>query len=414
VISSPHGRRAAPAAALTLLALLTAGCTNVSDESSTSVTATVTPTPAAGDSGPASPDQTSAILVQPIHDAQVVLGTDGKDHVDYELMVTSIFAVPVTLTSVTVLDRGGAELGRIDGETLVAGTQMLLTREPTSEIEPSTSVSVDVDLALEPGTAPQSITHRIEYSVPDPHLLLMMDIDETVVHGPEVTIDDSAPLVIEPPVAGDGWLVSNGCCAPNLHRDLRLSVNGSRIETPETFAIDWARVEDGRIYDGDGSENEQHYAFGADVFAVAEATVIEVREGQPEQLPDVQLVPQSAAELTGNLVVLELESDVFAAYGHLQPGSITVEVGDTVTAGQLIATLGNSGPSGGPHLHFALVDQPNIFTARSLPYVFERFTVVGTIDFADSTGDNLAIAPESKEASNAHPLYGAIVDFAEN
>ena len=120
------------------------------------------------------------------------------------------------------------------------------------------------------------------------------------------------------------------------------------------------------------------------MFAVADATVLEVREGQPEQLPDVQLEPQSAAELTGNLVVLEVESSGFAAYGHLQPGSITVEVGDKVTAGQLIATLGHSGPSGGPHLHFALVDQLDIFVARSLPYVFEQFTVVGKLDFAAS------------------------------
>ncbi|MGC5225277.1 hypothetical protein ACPW96_22140 [Micromonospora sp. DT81.3] len=83
-----------------------------------------------------------------------------------ELRVTSMFAVPVTLTSVTVHDPGGTELGRTAGTTLAAGTQTLLTREPTTAIEPSASVSVDIDLALEPGTAPQSVTHRIEYSVP--------------------------------------------------------------------------------------------------------------------------------------------------------------------------------------------------------------------------------------------------------
>ena len=65
------------------------------------------------------------------------------------------------------------------------------------------------------------------------------------------------------------------------------------------------------------------------------------------------------------------------------------------------------------NLHFALVDQPDIFVARTLPYVFELFTVVGKLDFAASTGDSLAIAPESKEASDAYPLYGAIVNFPE-
>jgi len=36
------------------------------------------------------------------------------------------------------------------------------------------------------------------------------------------------------------------------------------------------------------------------------------------------------------------------------------------------------------------------------------------LDFAASTGDQLAITPESKEVGDAYPLYGAIVDFPEN
>ena len=101
----------------------------------------------------------------------------------------------------------------------------------------------------------------------------------------EVAIDRRAPIVIAPPLAGDGWFVSNGCCTPNVHRDLRLAINGDRIGTPETFAIDWTRVKNDRIYDGDGSQNEQHYAFGADVLAVADATVVIVQDGEPEQVP---------------------------------------------------------------------------------------------------------------------------------
>lgn len=57
-------------------------------------------------------DLTTAILVQPIHDAQVVHADDGKDHVDYELLVVNAFAAPFTLSSVIVLDPSEKELGR--------------------------------------------------------------------------------------------------------------------------------------------------------------------------------------------------------------------------------------------------------------------------------------------------------------
>ena len=326
------------------VAACTAAPTNTATTATTADTATTdTATTGGAESGSASTEQPSAILVQPIHDAQVVPGDDGKDHVEYELMVVNVYLDPVTLTSVTVLDPAGKELGRIDGATLAAATQALLTRTPTPAIDPSAAVAVDVDLALEPGTAPERVTHRIDYSVPDPKRALSIDIGETVVNGPEVAIDRRAPIVIAPPSAGDGWFVSNGCCSPNVHRDLRLAINGDRIGTPETFAIDWTRVKNDRIYDGDGSQNEQHYAFGADVLAVADATVVVVQDGEPEQLPNVRLVPEKSTELAGNLVVLELEPDVFAAYAHLQPGSITVKVGDKVKVGQHLANLGNSG-----------------------------------------------------------------------
>ena len=401
----------------TALVLSVAACTAAPTDATTTATPAdteTTDTATTGGADSASTEQPSAILVQPIHDAQVVPGDDGKDHVEYELMVVNVYFEPVTLTSLAVLDPAGKELGRITGATLAAATQALLARTPTPAIDPSAAVAVDVDLALEPGTAPERVTHRIDYSVPDPKRALIIDIGDTVVHGPEVAIDRRAPIVIAPPLAGDGWFVSNGCCSPNVHRDLRLAINGARIGTPETFAIDWSHVKNDRIYDGDGSQNEQHYAFGADILAVADATVVIVQDGEPEQVPNVKMVPQKSTELAGNLVVLELEPNVFAAYVHLQPGSITVKVGDKVKVGQHLAHLGNSGSSSGPHLHFGLLDQANLFTGRSLPYVLQQFTLVGTVNFETSTGDHLVIAPESRDVTRAYPLYGGILNIPES
>src|SRR6516164_4371293 len=59
----------------------------------------------------------TAILVSSIHEAQLVRGDDGKDHVEYELLVVNVFSEPVTLSSVTVVDPAGRELMRIEGST---------------------------------------------------------------------------------------------------------------------------------------------------------------------------------------------------------------------------------------------------------------------------------------------------------
>lgn len=396
-----------PALAVALAVMSTACTASIDDVNlATPVSTGQPPTSSATEST----NLVSAILVQPIHDARVVLGSDDMTHVEYELLVINVFSDPVTLTAVTVIGPGGEELMTVEGDVLAAATQALYTHAPSPVVDASAAASVDVDLILPPGEIPERVTHRIEYTLPD-GVAGTVIIDDRVVHGPEVNIDGRDAMVIAPPVSGDGWLTTSACCAPNVHRDLRLSIDGLRIGTAETFAVDWALVKGDRVYDGEGSTNEQFYGFGADVLAVADGTVVAVGDGVPESTPFTSKPPETKAGFGGNQVILEIAPDVYAAYGHLQPGSIAVDVGDEVHTGDVLARLGNTGPSQGPHLHFGLLDKPDLFAGQSLPFVHETFTVVGTVDFSALTGDELVISPDSRELSNRYPLYGVIVNF---
>ena len=352
----------------------------------------------------------TAILVSPIHEAQVVRGDDGMDHVEYELLVVSVFPEPVTLSSVTVLDPAGKELMRIKGDALAAATQTLFAKTETPVIPASAAVSVDVDLIVPPDTVPERVTHRIAYTLKADSELAVM-VDSLEVDAPEVAINRQPAMLIKPPVTGEGWLVSSGCCKPNIHRDLRIAIDGVRIETAETFAIDWAKVKNGRIFDGDGSKVEQHYAFGEDVLAVADGTVVSIQDGKPETTPNVPMIPETREDYGGNHVILEIAPNVFALYVHLHPGSLTVKVGEVVKAGAPLAKIGNTGPSMGPHLHFGLSDKPDFFAGRSLPFVFDSFTLVGAVNFDTSEGDRVVIVPDSREVRLAYPLYGGIQNY---
>ena len=355
-------------------------------------------------------DRPTAIVVSPIHEAQIVRADDGKDHVEYELLVVNVFSEPVTLASVTVLDPAGKELMRIEGAALAAATQTLFAKTATPVVAASAAVSVDVDLILPPDTAPERVTHRIAYTLKvDSELALMVGSLE--VDAPEVTINRQPAMVIRPPLKGKGWLATTACCKPNVHRDLRVAIDGVRIETAETFAIDWARVKNDRLFDGEGNRVEQYYGFGEDILAVAGGTVVYIHDGMPDETPSVLMVPKSKSDYGGNNVIVEIAPRVFAWYAHLRQGSLTVKVGDAVKAGAPIAKLGNTGPSEGPHLHFGLLNKPDPIAGRSLPFVFDNFTLDGALDFDTSKGDRLVIRPDARQVRSAYPLYGGIQDY---
>ena len=206
----------------------------------------------------------------------------------------------------------------------------------------------------------------------------------------------------------------------HVHRDLRIAIDGVGIETPETFAIDWAKVKNDRIFDNDGKRVEQYYGFGEDVLAVADGIVVSIHDGMPDEPPLVFMVPRSKSDYGGNNVILEIAPNVFAWYAHLRQGSLTVKVGDAVKAGAPIAKLGNTGPSEGPHLQFGSCRQARLYRRTEPAFRLRQLHLGRRGRFrrlkGGSTGDSAGCAAGSVRLSalRRHPEFSvsATSDYA--
>lgn len=56
---------------------------------------------------------------------------------------------------------------------------------------------------------------------------------------------------------------------------------------------------------------------------------------------------------------------------HLQRNSITVEPGEEVAPGQMVARCGNSGNSTEPHVHVQAIDRLPVHVAKAVPLLFD-------------------------------------------
>jgi murein DD-endopeptidase MepM/ murein hydrolase activator NlpD len=303
-------------------------------------------------------------------------GTDGRVHLVYELESTNGIPAPVTVSSVVVRDAGGGRvIARLHGPRLHAAMSLLATPGTSTTTVPASSIGVVwFDIALRSRRElPRTIEHAVTWTVP-PGLPLPETGTDT---GARARVDSRPPVVLGPPLAGAGWVAVGSCCDGPHRRSLQ-PVNG-KLYLGQRFAIDWNGMDSqGRFVVGDPDINASWVFYGKPVLAVADASVVRAVDRFPDQIPN-HPKPVTLEQADGNYVILALGDRRFAFYAHLKPGSIRVRRGDRVRRGEVIAQLGNSGSSTGPHLHFQVMNRPSALASDGLPFVIDRFRFDGQI-----------------------------------
>jgi murein DD-endopeptidase MepM/ murein hydrolase activator NlpD len=99
----------------------------------------------------------------------------------------------------------------------------------------------------------------------------------------------------------------------------------------------------------------------------------------PNQVPGQVPVGIPLEQAPGNHVIIDMGHGEFAMYAHMIPGSVVVEEGQFVRAGEKLGRLGNSGNTIVPHLHFQVMDRPSPLKSVGLPFVFDRIALQGRL-----------------------------------
>lgn len=366
----------------------------------------------------------SSISVHVLSAPHPVAGSDARTHLAYELLIVNPSHVFVQVETVEALDQDRHSLSRLTGKPLTAMTTLYSGKDTMLPPGGSAAVFMDVAVAAD-APLPARVVARITIKrqaagadgrpapwpadAPVP-AQISFDGAETVLAPPAT--------VVAPPLRGDGWVAINGCCDTlTSHRGAIMAVNG-QLRVPERFAIDWVQLgTDRRVVTGDAGSLSSYRYYGSPVHAAAAGVVVNRFDGAEEQVPGADAKGITPETIGGNMLVVDIGGGAYAFYAHLQKGSLRVELGDRVTAGQAIALLGNTGNSTAPHLHFQLMDGPSPLDADSLPFTLTQFHSQGVLGpgsealLEGGAPARIDAAAPASEHAKQMPLNNEVVDF---
>jgi hypothetical protein len=301
-----------------------------------------------------------------------------------------------------------------EGTTNPSGDRLSITLAPSE----MWIAWMDVSVASQ-ADVPVRLDHRIFGAMIRPTKAPAVPFD---VVGAEVETSTQPAQVLSAPVRGGIWYMSEGCCTDDTHHRRGLVPINGQLMVAQRFAIDFYKLDDQhRTWIGNPKKLSSYLSYRQPIIAAASGTVVHALDGLPNNpaLPKPPPIPPIEGTV-GNHVIVEIGTNTYVLYAHMDPGSVKVRVGQHAEKGQELGVIGTSGNSTTPHLHFQLLSTPTFFPSNSLPYVFDQFDLLGRVPVR-LWDDNLGLEPTGKlpfemaAPSGPHrdelPLDRAVVRF---
>ena len=333
---------------------------------------------------------------------------DGSSWLIYEVHLTNFTREPLRVLRVDVLDAATTRvIHSYAAQELADRLALVTSAKLQGEIQSGQRAVMYVETTLPAGDPPVSLRHRIEYA--DAAGKNLSQLTSAIV-----SVQAAPRVMLGPPLRGGPWVAIHHPQWQRGHRRVFYAIDG-QARLPGRFAIDWVKLDDeGKQARGDRDVVANTLGYGAEVIAVADATVAAVRDDVQES-DRVSTHPRhSLADASGNYVALDLGDGRFAVYEHLKPRSVRVKQGERVRRGQVLASLGFTGDSTGPHLHFHVADSAAPLAAEGVAFAFDRFEVLGRFDDLGALGTSHWVTADPQAAGvrkGERPAPNSVVTF---
>jgi murein DD-endopeptidase len=353
---------------------------------------------------------------QPTLDMQIPQTPDrvmisGKPRVYYELHLTNFSGDSIALKTLDVLNTADSSIiFSADNDDLNKRYSKIGPPQlPKGNIlAPGATGIIYLEFTLRNKKSNIQLSHRLQFEI------RRKDKGElSTVQGGIITISNAAPIVLGAPLKTGVWAAIYDPSWSNGHRRVVYTING-KARIPGRFAIDFIKMDTlGRYASQDNDIIKNWYGYANDVLAVADGTIATIRNDFSES-PTLSGHPgYTADKATGNYISIAIGNDHFAFYEHLKPGSIKVKPGQRVKKGDVIASLGFTGQTTGPHLHFHIANVNSPLGAEGIPFVFDHFILLGQYADLENFGKLPWVPVKGKRliTRGERPAPNSVIEF---
>ncbi|MGZ4008648.1 MAG: M23 family metallopeptidase [Mucilaginibacter sp.] len=338
---------------------------------------------------------------------------NGRPFLYYELHLTNYAKDTIELTALTVLNTSdAAALNKLDRAGLASHFVRLgqAKNDTVSILAPGASGVVFIEMALPGLESKWALIHHIDLNILKNNRKI-----KVTTKGALVGVPATKAIVIGPPLSGGPWAAIYDPLWAIGHRRVFYTVGGT-ARLPGRFAIDFIKLDNSGKYGAGSTDSISHwYGYAADVLAVADGVVSSVRTDAAESPTLSGYIPALPENATGNYISINIGAGQYAFYEHLKPGSIRVRPGQKVKKGQVIASLGFTGQTTGPHLHLHIANADVPLGAEGISFEFEHYTLLGNYRDFETFGVKPWISVndgKSTKVTREHPGPQAVIDFS--
>lgn len=323
-----------------------------------------------------------------VYSSPIPVSSDGKINIAYEIDFSLYMEQGLRLVQVDIIDNAKGKViesyskSPLNSRLVLPSSPIPTKEEMWDGTKKQCYPVLYIWLKLEPSDVPGEISHKFIFVNEQSNNV------QTVMKGAVTQINNVAPIIISPPMRGQGWLSLETTELFTHHFKNEVTYRNEPLH-PERFAIDYMQIDlDNNFFVGDESENKSWICYGKEIIAVADGIITALHKGVADNVP-VGSVPEDLAviDMAGNYVIQDIGRNHFVAYCHMIPESIQVSVGQRVKKGDVLGLIGNSGMSGAPHLHFQITNRNSFIGSDGLPYVLDAFSITGYAILDQDEGD---------------------------